>query len=128
MYILFSLQAYCNVGRKPHWDTCNKHFPKPFNNTTQIGDKDYPALRRRDNGECFIKMRDEEEIKATNQHIVAYNSYLLSKYECHINVEAISSIKVLKYIFKYLFKGLDRVLIETTECIGIEGGGSYVLK
>ena len=30
------------------------------------------------------------------------------RYNCHINVEACSSIKAVKYLYKYIYKGHDR--------------------
>jgi hypothetical protein len=30
---------------------------------------------------------------------------MLFRYNCHINVEACSSIKAVKYLFKYVYKG-----------------------
>jgi hypothetical protein len=32
------------------------------------------------------------------------------RYKCHINVEVRSSITVVKYLYKYVYKGHDRVL------------------
>jgi hypothetical protein len=40
--------------------------------------------------------------------IIPYNKYLLKKYNCHINIEIANSVKSVKYIFKYIFKGKDR--------------------
>lgn len=40
-----------------------------------------------------------------------------------MNLEVISSIKVLKYIFKYLFKGFDRALVECIENVGSDNTG-----
>ena len=37
------------------------------------------------------------------------------RYESHINVEIVSSVGGLKYLFKYITKGNDRVLIETKD-------------
>ena len=37
-----------------------------------------------------------------------YNPGLLFRYNCHINVEACSSIKAVKYLFKYVYKGHDQ--------------------
>jgi hypothetical protein len=32
------------------------------------------------------------------------------RYQCHINVEVCSSITVVKYLYKYVYKGHDRAL------------------
>ena len=40
-----------------------------------------------------------------------YNPYLSKKYRCHINVEACSSVKACKYLFKYIYKGNDRAVV-----------------
>jgi len=44
--------------------------------------------------------------------VVPYNPWLLLKYNCHINVEVCSSIKSIKYLYKYVYKGPDRVTME----------------
>jgi hypothetical protein len=36
---------------------------------------------------------------------VPYNALLLQKYQCHVNVELCSSIKSVKYVYKYVYKG-----------------------
>ena len=41
-----------------------------------------------------------------------YNPYLLLKFQCHINVEVCTSIKAIKYIYKYTYKGPDRDCME----------------
>ena len=38
--------------------------------------------------------------------------YLLAKYKAHINVEVIGSVGAVKYLFKYITKGQDRVMVE----------------
>ena len=38
-----------------------------------------------------------------------YNPYLLLRYNCHINVEICSRLKTVKYLYKYIYKGHDRV-------------------
>jgi hypothetical protein len=43
---------------------------------------------------------------------VPYNPYLCARYDAHINVEICSSVKAVKYIYKYIFKGHDRALVE----------------
>jgi hypothetical protein len=41
-----------------------------------------------------------------NRWVVPYNPYLLQYFNYHINVEACGSIKAVKYLFKYLYKGM----------------------
>ena len=41
--------------------------------------------------------------------MVPYNPYLLGKFNCHINVEVCSDIKVVKYLYKYICKGHDKI-------------------
>ena len=38
--------------------------------------------------------------------------YLLLKYNSHINVEICSTISAIKYLYKYVYKGHDRVMFE----------------
>jgi len=43
-----------------------------------------------------------------NRWVVPYNPVLLMRYNCHINVEICCSIKSVKYLYKYIYKGHDR--------------------
>ena len=47
-----------------------------------------------------------------NRWVVPYSPYLLLKYKCHINVEACLSVRGVKYLYKYVFKGPDRELVK----------------
>ena len=44
-----------------------------------------------------------------NRWVVPYNPYLLALFDCHMNVEICSTIKLVKYLYKYIFKGHDLV-------------------
>ncbi|KAG2690570.1 hypothetical protein I3760_09G193200 [Carya illinoinensis] len=44
-----------------------------------------------------------------NRWVVPYNPYLVAMFDCHINVEICSTIKAVKYLYKYIYKGHDRV-------------------
>ncbi|TKR88260.1 hypothetical protein L596_012531 [Steinernema carpocapsae] len=122
--------AYCRKNMKPHWKMCRKHFPKSFENFSRLIDDDYAVLRRPNNGECSRYFSSyclqypyfSLNSYATNQHVVAYNKLLLHKYQSHINVEIISNLRVLKYLYKYLFKGFNRALLETIERTAVDNG------
>lgn len=47
-----------------------------------------------------------------NRFVVPYNPYLLAKFNCHINVEVCTTVKSVKYIYKYVYKGYDSATIE----------------
>jgi len=52
------------------------------------------------------------DVELDNRWVVPHNVYLLSKYDAHINVEVCNNIRVVKYLFKYVYKGHDRATIE----------------
>ena len=85
---------------------CMKHFPKKFNEFTSIDDDRYLVYRRRDNGAQVEKSR----VLLDNRFVVPYyNLKILLKYRAHINVEWCNQSRAVKYLFKYINKGNDRV-------------------
>jgi len=42
-----------------------------------------------------------------NSWVVPYNPFLTLKYNAHINVELCSTVKSVKYLYKYIYKGYD---------------------
>ena len=46
---------------------------------------------------------------------------LLQKYDCHINVEDCVSIKSLKYLYKYVYKGHDAANIHLQQMTAYDG-------
>ncbi|ONM60906.1 hypothetical protein ZEAMMB73_Zm00001d022522 [Zea mays] len=93
----------CTKGRK----SCKNHYPRPFSDTTLQGKDSYPIYRRRDD-DRKEKVRGCE---LDNRWVAPYNPYLLRLFNCHINVEACGSIKAVKYLFKYIYKGHDRASV-----------------
>ncbi|XP_021965954.1 uncharacterized protein LOC110861154 [Folsomia candida] len=90
---------------------CTKEFPKEFQEVTVANLNGYPRYRRRDNGISTTVGRHE----VNNLWVVPYNPYLLLKYNCHINVEVCASIKSVKYLYKYVYKGYDCARIVVKE-------------
>ena len=47
-----------------------------------------------------------------NRWVVPYNPYLLLKFNAHINVDICSTVSAVKYLYKFVYKGHDRSIIE----------------
>lgn len=90
---------------------CQKHYPKLFQKHTEWNDHDtYPKYRRRspqDGGRTILTSCGTLD----NSWVVPYNPYLSTKYNAHINVEVCVSPMASKYLFKYVTKGADRVMM-----------------
>ncbi|GKA49641.1 hypothetical protein Tco_0742714, partial [Tanacetum coccineum] len=97
-------QCPCMEGelKKFHWN-----YLRQFQETTRQGDDSYPLYRRRDNG-IVVNVRNSV---LDNRWVVPYNPTLLMMFNCHINVEVCSSIKSVKYVFKYVYKGHDKQFV-----------------
>ena len=81
---------------------CRFKYPRQFCDSTQ-GKDAYPIYRRREDGhKVFIRNKWLD-----NRWVVPYNPTHLMRYNCHINVEVCSSIKGVKYLYKYVYKGID---------------------
>jgi hypothetical protein len=87
--------------------SCNNHYLQPFSDTTLQGKDSYPIYRCRDDGH----KEKARGCELDNRWVVPYNPYILRLFNCHINVEACRSIKAIKYLFKYIYKGHDHASI-----------------
>ncbi|KAL5583490.1 hypothetical protein UlMin_015932 [Ulmus minor] len=84
---------------------CRSHYPKKYCSQTYLANNSYPKYERRNDNQT-VKVREHY---LDNQWVVPYNPYLLAKFNCHINVEIYSTVKAVKYLYKYIYKGLDRI-------------------
>ena len=56
----------------------------------------------------FSKTIKKGDIQLDNRYVVPYNEELLLMFKAHINTEWCNRTKAIKYLFKYVNKGVDR--------------------
>jgi len=84
---------------------CSRFYPKMFHPQTILDSNGYPIYCRRNDGRTISK----NGVIIDNRYIVPYNAKLLRKYQAHINIEWCNQNTSIKYLFKYIKKGYDRV-------------------
>ena len=104
----YMLHGPCSPQRCLENNVCKKCFPKAFTNQTIIKEDGYPDYARPENGRTVQKGQNIFD----NKHVVAHPRELLVQFDCHINLEVCGSIKAVKYIHKYIYKGPDRATIQ----------------
>lgn len=87
--------------------SCSKNFPKEFVESTKENIDGYPVYRRRYTEPVKVGKHDID-----NRWVVPYNPWLTSKFNAHINVEVCASVKSVKYLYKYVYKGHDAASIK----------------
>ena len=94
---------------------CSKGYPKPFSDVTVIGEDGYAKVKRPNDGRKFVKKVGGVEYEFDNRHVVPYSPWLTLRYESHTNVEMCGTIKSVKYMYKYVYKGGDRTLVKIVD-------------
>ncbi|KAH9615795.1 hypothetical protein KSS87_021796 [Heliosperma pusillum] len=84
---------------------CKYAYPKQFADTTTNNSDGYLVYRRRNTGEV-PRIRGH---KLDNRWVIPYNPFLLALFDCHLNVEVCSTIQAVKYLYKYVCKGHDKI-------------------
>jgi len=87
---------------------CKKQYPRRFQSETMTNVNKYPIYQHRNTGRTLLV----HGVELDNRWVVLHNVYLSTKYDAHINVEVCNNIRVVKYLFKYVYKGHDRVTVE----------------
>ncbi|SCZ98328.1 BZ3500_MvSof-1268-A1-R1_Chr7-1g09098 [Microbotryum saponariae] len=95
---------------------CKRHFPREQNPHTRMHPDGYPLYRRR-----FRHAVVKGGVIYNDGDCVPYSPYLSAKYNAHINVEAVTTIGAIKYLFKYVYKGPDRAVARVERAANREG-------
>uniref|UniRef100_A0A0R0L125 ATP-dependent DNA helicase n=1 Tax=Glycine max TaxID=3847 RepID=A0A0R0L125_SOYBN len=101
-------RAPCMVNGK-----CIRFFTKKFHQTTIVDQDGFPVYRRRNNGRTMQK----HGIELDNRFVVPYSPHLLLKYRTHLNMKWCNHSTSIKYLFKYINKGSDRI---TTTIVNVQ--------
>ena len=112
---------------------CSKNFPQPKTEEAFFDERGAympyrpclteAVIRTWNNKKVVISPRfvfkadvEKSEVQRVDDRDVAeYSKSLLEKYEAHINLKAANTEGVIKYLFKYIFKGTDKVLHQLTD-------------
>jgi hypothetical protein len=84
---------------------CSKHFPKPFQVKTKFDKNGYAQYKR---PESALHV-EKNGLILDNGFVIPYNPLLLQRFHAHINVEYCGWNMLIKYLFKYISKGTDRI-------------------
>jgi hypothetical protein len=76
-----------------------KKYPHKFQSETVMDVNGYPIYRCRNTGHTILV----HGIELDNHWVVPHNVYLSTKYDAHINVKVCNNIRVVKYLFKYIY-------------------------
>jgi Helitron helicase-like domain at N-terminus len=85
---------------------CKKGFSKPYQEATYTKTSRYLLYHRRQDTPYIINSQQHLS-ENLNRQVIPYNPYLIRRFNCHINIELVSSVKAIRYIFKYIYKGTD---------------------
>ncbi|KAL3655665.1 hypothetical protein CASFOL_000061 [Castilleja foliolosa] len=106
---------------------CSKKIPKTFESNSRFDKDGYVHYKRRDSPHRATK----NGVQLDNRYVVPCNEHLCRHFNAHINVEHCGWNMMIKYLFKYISKGADRVrfcITKTDEAVlaGTEATSSVV--
>jgi len=91
---------------------CSKNYPKTFCAQTELTEGNGVRYARPDNSRHVIKCVGGAQVALDNRSVVPHNRTLLLCYNAHINVEVCARAAAVKYLFKYIYKGQDRAIVQ----------------
>ncbi|CAF2154317.1 unnamed protein product [Brassica napus] len=86
---------------------CTKNYPKPYSSHTKIDKSGFVVYKRRVNSRASVFKGD---IELDSRYVVPHNLSIIRKYKAHINIEWCCKTGAIKYLFKYITKGVDRAM------------------
>ncbi|GKC67467.1 DNA helicase [Tanacetum coccineum] len=110
-WTLWRRKLKCTVYAKSF---VQQRFSKKYNNETFFDDSRHAHYRRRDTDIHTLK----HESSLDNCYVVRYNRDLCLAFQAHINVEYCGWSMLIKYLFKYISKGPDRIFAKISKPIG----------
>ena len=121
-HMIHTHRPKCYAEDDPDHDTCRNRYPRPTRSDTADHEDSFPKYRRRSVAEGG---------HPKNPYVVPHNTHLLEWLDCHCNVEICTSITSVKYLFKYVYKGHDRIMYQLASANGDQqqqagnGGGEW---
>nr|GEU93759.1 DNA helicase [Tanacetum cinerariifolium] len=89
--------------------TCSKNFPKKYNDITFFDTNGHTHYRRK---------QPKIHVMKGESRLDNYNQRLSLAFHAYINVEYYGWSMLIKYLFKYISKGPDRILAKVSKPIG----------
>ncbi|GBN10084.1 hypothetical protein AVEN_174520-1 [Araneus ventricosus] len=119
-HILLTLDSESKIRTKDDIDKfVSAELPDPCTDLRlfQIVTKCMDDTEENVNGYPIYRRRATEPVQVgkysiDNRWVVPYNLWLLKKFNAHINVEVCASVKSVKYLYKYVYKGHDAASVK----------------
>ena len=94
--------------------TCSNIIPKRFSKEMFFRKDEILEYKRRgldDGGYSDVKAVKNNIVTLDNSGVVPFNPYLTMKFQAHINCEIVNTVAAVKYLYKYIMKSSDRILV-----------------
>ena len=95
---------------------CSKKYSRIFQEKIIMKKNDYLIYRRR-NDDCtwITRLLNDDVFTFDNRWMMFYNFFLTRRYQTHVNVKICASVKVVKYIHKYIYKEDNQITLQINE-------------
>ncbi|XP_071699315.1 uncharacterized protein [Rutidosis leptorrhynchoides] len=104
-----NLRAPCMEGH-----ACTKKFPNKYSDKTFFDTDGRVHYRRHNTGVYTTRFG----VHLDNSYVVPYSILLCMTFQARINVECCGSTSLIKYLFKYISKGTDRIAARISKPVG----------